>query len=82
MHLCKRGFLFVTVRVKQKRKGGPAERVSACVDEVRDVSKQKEDGTLDALLEGRVIDGIGEGKSKGSSDASDAVCEGRSEGAI
>ncbi len=78
MHLGKRGFLFVMVRVKNK-KTGPAERVSACVDEVGHVSEQKEDGALDELLERGVIDGVGEGKSKGSVDA---VCEGRSERAI
>jgi hypothetical protein len=82
MYLGKRGFLFVMVRVKTKKKSGPAEMVSACVDKVGHVSEQKEDGALDELLERFVIDGVGEGKSKGSSDASDAVCEGRSEGAM
>jgi hypothetical protein len=78
MHLGKTGFSFCDGACGTKKKRGPAERVSACVDKVGHVSEQKEDGALDELLERVVIDGVGEGKSK----ASDAVCEGRSEGAI
>lgn len=69
------------VRVKPK-KSGPAERVAGIVDEVGHVSEQKEDGALDELLERFFIDGVDEAKSKGRSEASDAVCEGRSEGAM
>jgi hypothetical protein len=78
MYLGKRGFLFGDGACENP-KSGPAERVSACVDKVGHVSEEKEDGALDELLKRVVIDGVGEGKSKGYSDA---VCEGRSEGAM